>query len=90
MIGRAIDCDVRLGDPTVGRQHALIDSSASVTLSDLNSTNGTSVNGRRLDADEVSSCMTVTSSAWPIPSFASARRAAGAPSRSIASLPQPP
>jgi pSer/pThr/pTyr-binding forkhead associated (FHA) protein len=52
-IGRDGGAGLRLGDPTVGRRHAELDATgAYVTLTDLQSTNGTWVNGRRLAAGE--------------------------------------
>ncbi|MDE2294293.1 MAG: FHA domain-containing protein [Gammaproteobacteria bacterium] len=48
-IGRAADCEIVVDGPSVSRQHALIhlDREGAV-LEDLNSTNGTFVNGRRI------------------------------------------
>jgi ABC-type multidrug transport system ATPase subunit len=53
-IGRSPDCDIRLPDLLVSRRHAEVrrlgtGSHASHQLVDLGSTNGTYVNGRRLD-----------------------------------------
>lgn len=51
-IGRAPSCDVRLDDPNVSRRHAHLTVNATgVTVSDLRSVNGTSVDGLRLDDD---------------------------------------
>jgi hypothetical protein len=48
-IGRSSDCDVRLEDPNVSRHHAEIRRiGAAYTLVDLESTNGTEVNGQRI------------------------------------------
>jgi pSer/pThr/pTyr-binding forkhead associated (FHA) protein len=48
-IGRA-ECDVDLNDPDVSRRHAVIRQvDAGLALEDLGSTNGTWVNGRRID-----------------------------------------
>ncbi len=48
-IGRLPDCDVVLASPLISRQHArLYCNPEQVELEDLNSTNGTFVNGRRL------------------------------------------
>lgn len=44
-IGRGSDCDIRLDDPGVSRHHAEILLGEHVLLRDLNSTNGTYVNG---------------------------------------------
>lgn len=45
-IGRGADCQVRLVDPRVSKNHARITwSDGSCSLEDLNSSNGTSVNG---------------------------------------------
>jgi hypothetical protein len=49
-IGRSRDCDVVLADPNVSRRHAeLRPSAGSWVISDLGSTNGVKVNGRRID-----------------------------------------
>lgn len=50
VIGRGSDCDVVLDDPGVSRHHAeVVRSGTRTTLTDLGSTNGTVVDGRRLD-----------------------------------------
>jgi pSer/pThr/pTyr-binding forkhead associated (FHA) protein len=49
-VGRASDCDVRLAVPSVSSRHAtILRSDTSVTVEDLGSTNGTKVNGRKVD-----------------------------------------
>jgi hypothetical protein len=53
-LGRSRECDVVLDDPNVSRKHAeLRPRGGSWVLSDLGSTNGSSVNGRRIDAPTV-------------------------------------
>jgi hypothetical protein len=53
-IGRSRQCDVVLTDPNVSRKHAEIrPRGGSWVISDLGSTNGVSVNGRRIDAPAV-------------------------------------
>ncbi|MGD9694916.1 MAG: FHA domain-containing protein [Thermoleophilia bacterium] len=53
-IGREPTADVFLDDVTVSRRHALIRQvDGGTTLSDLGSLNGTYVNRRRIEADEV-------------------------------------
>jgi pSer/pThr/pTyr-binding forkhead associated (FHA) protein len=53
-VGREVDCQMRLTDPTVGRHHATLDASpTSVTVTDLQSTNGTWVNDRRVDPTDL-------------------------------------
>jgi len=48
VIGRSRDCDVRLADPNVSRQHAEVRREGSdFYVVDLDSTNGVEVNGRR-------------------------------------------
>ena len=48
VIGRSRECDVRLADPNVSRKHAEIRQEGSAFyVVDLDSTNGTEVNGRR-------------------------------------------
>jgi pSer/pThr/pTyr-binding forkhead associated (FHA) protein len=50
VVGRASDCDVRLQLPSVSSHHVAITRSASaVTVEDLGSTNGTKVNGRKIE-----------------------------------------
>jgi hypothetical protein len=54
MLGRSSRCDVVLDDANVSRQHAeLRPRGGSWVLTDLRSTNGSSVNGRRIDAPTV-------------------------------------
>lgn len=54
LVGRGPDCDVRLLDPTVSTHHAnLVRSRESTTLRDLRSSNGTFVNGKRIDESEI-------------------------------------
>lgn len=48
IIGRGPEADVRLHDPGVSSRHAAIRLGGSVTVEDLNSTNGTFVDGRRV------------------------------------------
>jgi pSer/pThr/pTyr-binding forkhead associated (FHA) protein len=49
-LGRSRDCDVVLADPNVSRRHAeLRPSGGAWVISDLGSTNGVKVNGRRID-----------------------------------------
>jgi hypothetical protein len=53
-IGRSRQCDVVLNDPNVSRQHAEIrPRGGSWVLRDLGSTNGSSLNGRRIEGAEV-------------------------------------
>ena len=48
-LGRGPDCDLRVLDPMVSKVHArLIVESSGILVEDLNSTNGTSVNGARI------------------------------------------
>jgi FhaA, N-terminal domain/FHA domain len=48
LIGRSKDCDVQLADPNVSRRHAEVrQDGAGYWLVDLDSTNGSQVNGRR-------------------------------------------
>jgi S-DNA-T family DNA segregation ATPase FtsK/SpoIIIE len=48
-IGRAPGCDLVLTDPDVSRRHALLEvTAAAIVLTDLDSTNGTVVDGRHL------------------------------------------
>jgi FhaA, N-terminal domain/FHA domain len=53
-LGRSRECDIVLNDPNVSRQHAEIrPRGGSWVLSDLGSTNGSCLNGRRIDSPEV-------------------------------------
>jgi|SRR5579884_96225 len=53
-LGRSRQCDVVLSDPNVSREHAEIrPRGGSWVLTDLGSTNGSSINGRRIDGPEV-------------------------------------
>jgi hypothetical protein len=48
-IGRSRDCDIRLTDPNVSRRHAeVLEEGTSYFVVDLDSTNGTELNGRRV------------------------------------------
>jgi hypothetical protein len=52
-IGRSRQCDIVLNDPNVSRQHAEIrPRGGSWVLSDLGSTNGSLLNGRRIESPE--------------------------------------
>src|SRR5438093_1073026 len=55
VIGRDQDCDVPLDDTRVSRRHARlrVDATGTATLEDLGSTNGTFVNGRRIEGATV-------------------------------------
>jgi Protein of unknown function (DUF3662)/Inner membrane component of T3SS, cytoplasmic domain len=54
VLGRSRQCDVVLSDPNVSRQHAEIrPRGGSWVLTDLGSTNGSRVNGRRIEGSEV-------------------------------------
>jgi hypothetical protein len=53
-MGRSRQCDVMVDDPNVSRKHAEIrPRGGSWVLSDLSSTNGSRLNGRRLEGSEV-------------------------------------
>jgi Protein of unknown function (DUF3662)/FHA domain len=53
-VGRGRQCDIVLNDPNVSRQHAEIrPRGGSWVLNDLGSTNGSQINGRRVDGPEV-------------------------------------
>ncbi|WP_075185713.1 FHA domain-containing protein [Teredinibacter haidensis] len=49
LLGRGVDCPIRVDDPTVSAQHAKIDLvNGQWTVIDLDSTNGVSCNGERV------------------------------------------
>src|SRR5207302_1888593 len=53
-IGRSRQCDVVLTDPNVSRKHAEIrPRGGSWVVTDLGSTNGVTLNGRRIEAPQV-------------------------------------
>lgn len=55
VVGRDEGCGIRLDDPSVSRRHArFLVQDDQVTVEDLNSTNGTRVNGRKAKAQAVS------------------------------------
>jgi hypothetical protein len=50
VIGRLAECTIPINDPSASRRHAQISvENGAVYLTDLNSTNGTKVNGRRVE-----------------------------------------
>ena len=54
VIGRSRECDIRLTDPNVSRKHAEVRREGpNFYVVDLDSTNGTEVNGRRVDRAKV-------------------------------------
>lgn len=54
LVGRAASSDIPIFDPTISRRHAKLSSSAAgVQVSDLGSSNGTFVNGARVDSATV-------------------------------------
>lgn len=55
-VGRSLKADILLDDPTVSRHHALFTKlGATYVLKDLDSLNGTYVNGSRIDSLELKS-----------------------------------
>ncbi|MGI9286755.1 MAG: FHA domain-containing protein [Pseudomonadales bacterium] len=53
IVGRAKECKIHLDDISISRQHAKVTAIAgSVFVEDLNSTNGTSVNGQKINAPQ--------------------------------------
>ena len=49
LIGRGADCDVPVNDSSISRHHARLEVGESITLEDLGSTNGTRIQGRRIE-----------------------------------------
>ncbi|HTE46843.1 MAG TPA: FHA domain-containing protein, partial [Gemmatimonadaceae bacterium] len=61
IVGRAPTCDIPVIDPTISRRHAEVEWSGTViTVRDLGSSNGTFVNGTRVDTAAVTPGDTVT------------------------------
>ena len=62
VIGRSVDCDVRVFDEAASRRHATIERAGegAYVVADLGSTNGTYVNGRRVERHELRSGDEVT------------------------------
>jgi hypothetical protein len=61
VIGRSRECDVQLADTNVSRRHAeLRQDGATYWLVDLGSTNGTDLNGRRIEREKLSDGDTIT------------------------------
>jgi len=52
-LGRLPECTIALNDPNVSRRHAEIRPGSELTIIDLGSTNGTKVNGLRIDGERV-------------------------------------
>jgi transcriptional regulator with GAF, ATPase, and Fis domain len=52
VIGRAPHCDLRIVTPSVSREHAVVLAGSPLQLQDLGSSNGTSVDGKKLAAGE--------------------------------------
>ena len=53
MIGRSDDANIRIIAPTIGREHCRLDPKGNgFTIQDLNSKNGTLLNGEKLDLAE--------------------------------------
>jgi hypothetical protein len=59
-LGRGSDTDIRIEDPGASRNHCEIVLGQPVLLRDLNSTNGTFVNGQRVSQGELSDGSTIT------------------------------
>jgi FhaA, N-terminal domain/FHA domain len=61
VLGRSRECDVRIDDPNVSRRHAeLRQEGATYWLVDLDSTNGTELNGQRVTRAKLSDGDTIT------------------------------
>src|SRR5262245_16871349 len=90
VVGRAPNSDIPVIDPTISRRHAEVEcSDAGVTVRDLGSSNGTFVNGTRVETSPVSSGDVVTFGkvAFRLQHHAAPAAAAAA---SAAPLPTPP
>jgi hypothetical protein len=61
VLGRSRECDVRVDDPNVSRRHAEVrQEGATYWLVDLDSTNGTELNGRRVSRAKLADGDTIT------------------------------
>jgi len=60
VLGRGADADVQLDDLGVSRRHALLRLSPTASISDLGSTNGTVVDGHRVDDAELTDGSVIT------------------------------
>ena len=61
VLGRSKDCDIQLADPNASRRHAeLRQEGSAYWLIDLDSTNGSQVNGRRTARAKLESGDTIT------------------------------
>ncbi len=61
VVGRGLGADIPLGDPTISRRHASLERAGEqVIVRDLGSSNGTFVNGRRVEAGILAPGDTVT------------------------------
>ena len=61
VLGRSRECDLRVDDPNVSRRHAEVrQEGATYWLVDLDSTNGTELNGRRVSRAKLADGDTIT------------------------------
>src|SRR3954466_10289086 len=61
VLGRAVECDVTLTDPTISRRHAELRSDDAVLMvRDLGSRNGTFFNGQRVESAQLRSGDAIT------------------------------
>jgi hypothetical protein len=61
VLGRSRECDIRVDDPNVSRRHAeLLQEGATYWLVDLDSTNGTELNGKRVSRAKLADGDTIT------------------------------
>jgi hypothetical protein len=59
VLGRSAEADVQLDDPGVSRRHAVVRLTPTPTITDLGSTNGTTVNGQRVSEAELTDGTTI-------------------------------
>jgi len=59
-LGRGSDTDIRIEDPGASRNHCEIVLGQPILLRDLNSTNGTLVNGQRVSQQELADGSVIT------------------------------
>ena len=100
VVGRSLECDVRIDDASVSRRHVVVHVGAVVSVEDLGSSNGTRVRGRQLapservpvspgDLVEIGNAMLMMQPAAPPPSSREPSMTTSPPSRPAVSSRRP-